>query len=149
MRGLEPSAGGDLVTPVAGPAPILTLVPRLEPVADPGPEKADDRWEHLGDGAIAIMCTGSLVRVRGEVDRSNARLLLEALCVVARAGDLVTVDLAGLTFIDLGGVRALVDIAALLAPDRRLTLVSPPRLLRRILDTTGIVRPGTFLYRPV
>ncbi|GAA1256851.1 hypothetical protein GCM10009609_19930 [Pseudonocardia aurantiaca] len=148
MRGLEPSAGGDLVTPVAGPAPILTLVPPLEPVADPGPEQADDRWEHLGDGAIAIMCTGSLVRVRGEVDRSNARLLLEALYDVARAGDLVTVDLAGLTFIDLGGVRALVDIAALLAPDRRLTLVSPPRLLRRILDTTGIVRPGTFLYRP-
>jgi anti-anti-sigma factor len=87
--------------------------------------------------------------VRGEVDRSNARLLLEALYVVARAGDQVTVDLASLTFIDLGGVRALVDIAALLAPDRRLTLVSPPRLLRRILDTTGIVPPGTFLYRPV
>jgi anti-anti-sigma factor len=141
VRGLEPSAGGDLVTPVAGAAPTLTLVPRLEPAED-------NRWEHLSHGAIAIMCTGSLVRVRGEVDRSNARLLREALYVVARAGDDVTVDLAGLTFIDLGGIRALVDSAALLAPDRRLTLVSPPRLLRRILDTAGIVAPGTFLYRP-
>ena len=149
MRGLEPSAGGDLVTPEAGPAPSLTPLPRLEPVEDPGSEQADDRWEHLGDGAIAIMCTGSLVQVRGEVDRSNARLLLEALYVVASAGDQVTVDLAGVTFIDLGGVRALVDIAALLAPDRQLTLVSPPRLLRRILDTTGIVPPGMFRYRPL
>ncbi|MFC4585678.1 STAS domain-containing protein [Sphaerisporangium corydalis] len=63
------------------------------------------------------------LRVGGEVDTTTAGEFGEALAAVVRCcdGD-VRVDLAGVTFIDLAGLRVLADTAAELGPGRALVL---------------------------
>ena len=131
-------------------APTLHLV---RPGTDPGARAVPEREEHgrrtRAARGFEVCCSGSLVRVRGEVDRSNAHLLLEALEVAAFVGGGVTVHLGELGFIDLAGVRALACVAAALPPGCQMRLVSPPPILCRILDITGLAHEGTVVYRSV
>jgi anti-anti-sigma factor len=147
VRGLGSAAGDDLRTP---PAPALSVVRGTGPspeVRECGPERLAGSLQRVSAGGADLVCTGSVVRVSGEVDRANAHLLARVLDFAARRGHGVTVDLSGLRFIDLGGVRALVDVAVVMPPGQRLTLVSPPRILRRILDITVMAPPGTLVCR--
>ncbi|MCZ7440076.1 STAS domain-containing protein [Micromonospora sp. WMMC241] len=78
------------------------------------------------------------VSVAGEVDLSNAHLLVELLENVAARSPLVAVDLSEVTFFGAHGTDALVR-ARRLVTERggRLTLCYPSPVVRRVLDVTG------------
>ena len=73
-------------------------------------------------------------RVAGELDASNATTLSEAIDPeVARGGDL-TLDLAGLAFMDSTGIQVLVRTAQGLEGRGNLILLSPGHVVKRILE---------------
>ena len=73
-------------------------------------------------------------RLIGELDASNVTSLSEALQPeIDRGGDL-TLDLAGLAFMDSSGIQVLVRSAQGLEGRGILFLVSPGNLVRRILE---------------
>ncbi|HEX9377715.1 MAG TPA: STAS domain-containing protein [Actinomycetota bacterium] len=73
-------------------------------------------------------------RLVGELDASNASTLSEVIqSEVDRGGDL-TLDLAGLAFMDSTGIQVLVRTAQSLEGRGNLILVSPGSLVRRILE---------------
>jgi anti-anti-sigma factor len=73
-------------------------------------------------------------RLVGELDASNVTSLSEALQPeIDRGGDL-TLDLAGLAFMDSTGIQVLVRTAQGLEGRGDLILVSPGTLVRRILE---------------
>lgn len=81
---------------------------------------------------------GGRWQLSGEVDltvRSSLELALATLPDDAE----VHLELGGLEFIDVAGVRALVALAERLAPGRRLLLHQPPTVLRRMFE---IAWPG-------
>jgi anti-anti-sigma regulatory factor len=89
---------------------------------------------------------GGGLRIVGEIDISNGSHLRDALADeiggpgladLAAPGE-VRVDLSGLEFIDVVGLRHLA-VAAELHPHRRLVLVAPSTDLRRLLDLSGWV----------
>jgi anti-anti-sigma factor len=148
MTGLESSACADALTPTPMPSrPTLFLVPGSEPsrAAMAGPRTGGT--QHVRGESVELTCTASCVGVSGQVDWANAGLLYDVLEIATADGHGATVDLSGLSFIDLAGVRALVEIAVLIGPGNRLTLVSSPPMLRRILDVTGMAPPGRFIFR--
>ncbi|MBT2235823.1 STAS domain-containing protein, partial [Nonomuraea sp. NEAU-A123] len=89
--------------------------------------------------------------VEGELDHSTLPDLRQALGSMA-SGRGFCVDLSGLAFIDVGGLRALVSAAAALHDsdgDHVLTLRSAPPHLRRLLELTGWRQtPGLHLQAP-
>jgi len=73
-------------------------------------------------------------RLIGELDASNVSSLSDALQPeIDRGGDL-TLDLAGLAFMDSTGIQVLVRTAQGLEGRGDLILVSPGTLVRRILE---------------
>jgi len=73
-------------------------------------------------------------RLVGELDASNVTSLSDALQPeIDRGGDL-TLDLAGLAFMDSTGIQVLVRTAQGLEGRGDLILVSPGTLVRRILE---------------
>jgi anti-anti-sigma factor len=73
-------------------------------------------------------------RLVGELDASNVTSLSDALKPeIDRGGDL-TLDLAGLAFMDSTGIQVLVRTAQGLEGRGNLILVSPGTLVRRILE---------------
>jgi anti-sigma B factor antagonist len=84
-------------------------------------------------------CGGRVVvALRGELDVMDAEAVAVALTAAADRGNVVIVDLAGLTFTDAGGMAALVRArrhARRTGGD--LVLAAPQRQVRRVLDLTG------------
>jgi anti-sigma B factor antagonist len=73
-------------------------------------------------------------RLVGELDASNVTSLSEAIQPeIERGGDL-TLDLAGLAFMDSTGIQVLVRTAQGLEGRGNLILLSPGNLVRRILE---------------
>jgi anti-anti-sigma factor len=73
-------------------------------------------------------------RLVGELDASNVATLSDSLKPeIERGGDL-TLDLAGLAFMDSTGIQVLVRTAQGLEGRGNLILVSPGNLVRRILE---------------
>ncbi|MEV0386754.1 STAS domain-containing protein [Nonomuraea sp. NPDC050643] len=100
---------------------------------------------------ICPLADGAGLRVEGELDRTALPDLRQALGSMASGG--FCVDLGGLAFIDLGGLRALVSAGAALYGgdgDRHvLTLRSVPPHVRRLLVLTGWHQaPGLHLQAP-
>lgn len=89
------------------------------------------------DSQLAGAAEPGHVRLSGDVDMSNVDLL-EALLTgsVADGSDLV-VDLHAVSFIDLAGARTLIAVSRGLDAGRRLKVLSPPRLLFRMVETIG------------
>jgi hypothetical protein len=74
------------------------------------------------------------LRLVGEVDRDTHAVLIGALRLLdAQAGD-VHLDVHGLTFIDVGGVRAIVRAAVALPPGRRMIVHGTTDCLRRTVE---------------
>jgi hypothetical protein len=71
-----------------------------------------------------------------DLDLASLPALSWALASIAGDGD-IYVDLAGLEFIDVGCLRALVVAAARLTDGHVLTLRSAPPPMRRLLEVTG------------
>jgi len=82
------------------------------------------------------------VRVRGEVDVYTAPQLRERLyAVVGDRVPTVVVDLAEMTFIDSTGLGVIVGtLKRLREAGGELTLRSPSRSTRKVLDITGLTR---------
>jgi anti-sigma B factor antagonist len=79
-------------------------------------------------------------RLVGELDASNVGDLREALePVVAEGGD-ITLDLAGLAFMDSSGIQILVTTAQGLDDRGTLILLSPGNLVRRLLSLIPVER---------
>jgi anti-anti-sigma factor len=73
-------------------------------------------------------------RLVGELDASNVGSVAEALEPELEEGGDLTLDLAGLAFMDSTGIQVLVRSARSLGERGRLILVSPGSLVKRILD---------------
>jgi anti-anti-sigma factor len=87
---------------------------------------------HDGDGAV--------VCVTGELDLATApSFLRQALALLALPLESVTLDLAGVGFIDSSGLGALIEIRGA-ADDHRiaLTLRAVPGQARRVLELTNL-----------
>ena len=75
-----------------------------------------------------------VVRLAGELDIAGADAIRRVLTAEAQTATFVAVDLAGLSFIDLSGVRALHDAQqAATEHGSTLVLVSPPRCLTMLV----------------
>jgi anti-anti-sigma factor len=82
----------------------------------------------------------SVYRLEGEIDMSAAEALLVRTTELAAAhdGDLV-LDLAAITFIDSGGMRALLIVREnLAAAGRALRLANVTPEVKRLLDLVGL-----------
>jgi len=77
------------------------------------------------------------LRLTGDVDASNVEAVTVALSVAVRRGDDLHVDLSGLQFCDVGGLRAIVSAAERLGGGRRLVLRGLPYQLRRVMHLIG------------
>jgi anti-anti-sigma regulatory factor len=76
--------------------------------------------------------------VTGVVDDTTSSALAEALDRAVRWPDRdITLDLGGLQFIDVAGVRAIVRAAATLEPPRRLQVVRLAPTLRKVIGIIG------------
>jgi anti-anti-sigma factor len=78
----------------------------------------------------------STLVLEGEVDLSNAGVLEQAIRhVEVSASESITIDLSRMHFIDLRGVRAIVDAVARL--DGRLRLIKGPPWVQSVFHLTG------------
>jgi anti-anti-sigma factor len=112
------------------------------PQSRPGPEGLDG---DLGDAILRItrIAEPRGLRVEGEIDHSNAGLLARALDEASRAGESVHLDLAGLEFMDMAGLRVLVSTAERLSSGHVLVLHAIRPYLRRVMELVGWDRaPG-------
>jgi anti-anti-sigma factor len=72
----------------------------------------------------------------GEIDVTNAHAMAESLASAPLDGADVHLDLSGLSFCDISGIRSLVD-AAESRPGGRLMLHGLPELLQTVMTVTG------------
>lgn len=99
------------------------------------------------DGGLPPMATfrtgdsPSVVRVAGEVDVSNAATLRRVVRARLDAGMTVRIDLSGLAFADLSGLRALVGLLEEV-PAGRLIVGPVPSAVRRLAELAGLDAPG-------
>ena len=76
----------------------------------------------------------TVVRISGEIDLSNARVLELELEKQAANNHLI-VDLAGVEYLDMSGVKTFTRVHAVCQARRRLlVLTSPSLMLRRLFD---------------
>jgi anti-anti-sigma factor len=82
------------------------------------------------------------VAVAGEIDLSTAGVLHAELlnALSARLPDRIEVDLAGVTFLDCGGLTVLIVAGKAAARTGcRLRITNPQPIVRRVLDLTGLL----------
>lgn len=78
---------------------------------------------------------GSTLTISGELDIGTVdRFLLDA-TTAAEAGELATVDLGGLKFVDSTGLRALTTVRGKWP---KVEFVNPSPSLRRLVELTGL-----------
>lgn len=78
-----------------------------------------------------------VLRIEGEVDLSTAGEMRTALVKTLSSFPTVIVDMAGVTFIDVAGVRTLLHVAESLNGRGPLPLVNAPQV-GRILELVGL-----------
>jgi anti-sigma B factor antagonist len=91
--------------------------------------------------AITISRVGDtcLLAVSGELDMATARQLRAALDAESEGDAPIVVDLAALDFIDITGLRALLDAAGhAAAKGLGFEVLNPSASVRRLLDLTGL-----------
>src|SRR5205823_14801724 len=79
------------------------------------------------------------LKLNGEVDASNVEAVSSVLNTTLRAheGADVHIDLTGLEFTDVTGIRALVAAAERVDGSRRLILYGLPPLMTKVMDVVG------------
>ena len=86
------------------------------------------------DGLSIIEADDGVVAVAGELDAATAGQLTRRL---AAPPTVTVIDLSDVTFIDAGGLRALIDATGCAGANRR-RLRSPSRPVVRICEITGL-----------
>jgi anti-anti-sigma regulatory factor len=96
------------------------------------------------DGVLRVTSTASppMVVITGEIDESNYSGLVGALDMLANGRDEVHINLGGVNFCDLAGLRAIIRLAetgpgAHDRPGPRLVLHAVPRQVLRVLQIVG------------
>jgi anti-anti-sigma factor len=79
-------------------------------------------------------------RLTGSLDVPSGGMLTELLDVLSRTEGDITLDLAGVTFMDSGGLRALIQACMDLGDRGEVRLVNPSRQVSRLLGLTGAER---------
>jgi anti-anti-sigma factor len=87
-----------------------------------------------------------ILRLRGEIDLSNADELTRAIAAAARNGHEVEVDLSGVTFIDSSGLHA-IRRAAASENCGPVVLVDVPSKIVRIIEIVGLSRTPSVRMR--
>ncbi len=90
--------------------------------------------------SVTIEGTTTVVVLRGEADIATLPLVVEALArvIADRDGDVI-VDLEQTAFIDTGALRAVLQaLQVLRGGERLLTLRSPSKIARRLLEVFGL-----------
>lgn len=77
------------------------------------------------------------LRLAGEIDVTNSRALGRSLRAGFAGGDIAHLDLGGVVFSDISGIRALVMFARELRPPRKLVLHGLPTQLESVIRVTG------------
>lgn len=77
-------------------------------------------------------------RVTGALDVPSGGMLHELLDVLSRGEGDITLDLSGVTFMDSGGLRAVIQACTDLGDRGEVRLVSPSDQVRRLMDMTGV-----------
>ena len=113
---------------------------RLDLAPDPSPVDFAVHVERAGRRSVVV--------VRGEVDRATSPAFAAALDTALRQASSLCVDLADVTFVDSGGLRALHDAYLRLGQlPEAITLVDPSAGVRRALHLAGLDRLCTLRSR--
>jgi anti-sigma B factor antagonist len=93
-----------------------------------------------GASRLVIQQAVDGVRLVGEIDAATTpELIAELDPLPGAAGDIV-IDLAGVSFIDSSGLRALIDAhQRALRCGRRVVMARPSAVVRRLFDIAGLV----------
>jgi anti-anti-sigma regulatory factor len=96
--------------------------------------------EHVPDLLVAIDLQAGRLTLTGELERDNAHHLLDLLDALAPSGQHTwTVDVAGITFCDVEGLRVLARAEALArSRGRALALRRPRPFLRLLVGLVGV-----------
>lgn len=78
----------------------------------------------------------SVIKLHGEIDRGNCRDVRTTLDRARHIDHQLIVDLAGVTFTDISGVRTLRDFAT----SGGVKVRDAPRQMRRLMDLIGLAR---------
>jgi anti-sigma B factor antagonist len=78
------------------------------------------------------------LRVTGSLDVPSAGSLHEVLDLLSREPGDITLDVAGVTYMDSGGLRAVIQACMDLGDRGEFLLLDPSDQVRRLLDTTGV-----------
>lgn len=100
------------------------------------------------DGPDASADEGSdrLVRVTGDVDSVTAHRLRSAVAPLLGPGAKVTLDCAGIRFLDSAGLRVLLELHRTAQDeDGQLVLAAPPAVVERVLELSGVTELFTIL----
>jgi anti-anti-sigma factor len=102
----------------------------------------DSNWARFGVHVDETVDGGCVVRAVGELDSATAELMRDALSLASQiAGDrLVVVDLGGLTFMNVGGIRALFAThqRSVGAGGAGLVVRGASGIVRRLFELTGL-----------
>lgn len=86
------------------------------------------------------------VEFLGELDAAARPHAWGALAPEIRPGQELTLELAGLTFMDSTGIHLLLDVLEVLGPEGRLQMRNPRPTVHKVLDLCGILtRPNVVL----
>jgi anti-anti-sigma factor len=77
-------------------------------------------------------------RITGSLDVPSGGMLHELLDELSRSPGNITLHLAGVTFMDSGGLRAVLQACTDLGDRGEVVLVDPSNQVRRLLETTGV-----------
>jgi anti-anti-sigma factor len=91
-----------------------------------------------GKAAVAITEVHGRLLVTGDLDMAGGECLERVLLDIDDAGRVVHLDLSGVTFVDSTGLRSLLAASRRAQLDgRRLRLVNPSAVVRRLLEITA------------
>ncbi len=80
-----------------------------------------------------------IIRVSGEIDHPNAPALEKAFRVHLKAGNhRLLLDLSSCSYIDSGGLTAIISTVGDLRDDGSLAVVAPSISIRRLLEVVGL-----------
>lgn len=100
---------------------------------------------------VTRLTGGSVIYLVGELDMQaepGLRLLLDREIRQARAnpgGEDLTLDLAGVSFMDSSGLQVILWAAREVGPDRSVRLRNVDRTVRRLLEVTGVLDIGNLI----
>lgn len=82
---------------------------------------------------FSVTVDGRTVRIDGDLDLSTAPAFDRAIASLPQDGEL-TIDAAGLRFVDSSGLRSILSLARRLRSSGRLVLRNPAPQVRRVLE---------------